>query len=121
MDIARKPVEFGHRDLAIQRLRSIESGLELRPAFKCVGAFAGFNLDEFLCDLELLGFSEARDRRALRFNPVADFFALGFAWLALTFLRDAEIGDDPRHFTVHFAYPSRTNRPYSFAMMALQA
>jgi hypothetical protein len=46
-----------------------ERGCKLRAPVKCVSAFAGLDLHELGNNGQSLGFAEARNRRALGFDP----------------------------------------------------
>lgn len=46
MNIAAEPVQLGEGDMALEFLRSCESGLELRAPVESIGAFTGLDLNE---------------------------------------------------------------------------
>jgi hypothetical protein len=66
--VARQAVQPGDDHRAFGGARSSERGGKLGPTIERVSAFAGLRFHILADDYEVLGFSEPRDRGALRFD-----------------------------------------------------
>ena len=64
-DIARQPVELGHKHAALRLLSGRERGCELGSPIERIGTLASFYVDIFGHDLHAFGFGKTLDGRPL--------------------------------------------------------
>src|SRR5262245_24946434 len=67
-DVAGKPVELGHGNLALGLLRCLQRRFQLRTAIERIGTLAGLDLGELGDDLETFGLRKGGNSVALRFE-----------------------------------------------------
>jgi hypothetical protein len=69
MNVAAEPIQLGYGDLTLELLGSGKGGLELRAAVECIGALAGFDLNELSGQLQPFSLCELPKYLALGFEP----------------------------------------------------